>query len=85
MDFWGEFLGYLAGICTAVFFLPQSVQTIKTKDVSGLSFGSYVIYCIGMILWIAYGAYLHSIQMIFFNAVSLIFAAIILFMIVRQR
>lgn len=85
MEFLGEFLGYLAGICTAIVFLPQSVQTIKTKDVSGLSFGTYVIYCIGMMSWIAYGTYLHSVQMIIFNTISLFFAAIILYIIIRQK
>lgn len=85
MDIVGEIIGYLAGICTAIVFLPQSVRTIKTKDVRGLSLGSYVIYCLGMLLWIAYGVYLHSIQMMFFNAVSLFFAAIILYIIVAQR
>ncbi|MBQ7633490.1 MAG: hypothetical protein IJS88_05200 [Alphaproteobacteria bacterium] len=85
MDIFGEILGCLAGICTAVVFLPQSIQTIKTKNVSGLSLGSYVIYCVGMILWIAYGVYLHSIQMMFFNALSLFFAMIILYIIIQQR
>ena len=85
MDIIGEIIGYLAGICTAIVFLPQSVRTIKTKDVRGLSLGSYVIYCLGMLLWIAYGVYLHSIQMMFFNAVSLFFAAIILYIIIIQR
>ena len=85
MDIVGEIIGYLAGICTAIVFLPQSVRTIKTKDVRGLSLGSYVIYCLGMLLWIAYGVYLHSIQMMFFNAVSLFFAAIILYIIIIQR
>jgi MtN3 and saliva related transmembrane protein len=85
MDIVGEIIGYLAGICTAIVFLPQSIRTIKTKDVRGLSLGSYVIYCLGMLLWIAYGVYLHSIQMMFFNAVSLFFAAIILYIIVARR
>ena len=47
MQIIGEFLGYLAGICTAVVFLPQSLQTIKTKDVTGLSLSTYIIYCVG--------------------------------------
>ncbi len=85
MDIVGEIIGYLAGICTAIVFLPQSIRTIKTKDVRGLSLGSYVIYCLGMLLWIAYGVYLHSVQMMFFNAVSLFFAAIILYIIIMQR
>ena len=85
MDIFGELLGYIAGLCTAVVFLPQSIQTIKTKDVSGLSLGSYVIYCVGMVSWIGYGVYLHSVQMMLFNAISLFFAVIILYMIITRR
>lgn len=85
MNFWGEFLGYLAGICTAVVFLPQTIQTIKEKNVSGLSLGTYIIYCVGMISWILYGIYLNSIQMIVFNTISLFFGSIILYMIIKNK
>lgn len=85
MNIIGELLGYLAGICTAIVFLPQSIQTVKTKNVDGLSLSTYVIYNIGMLSWILYGIYLHSIQMIIFNTISLIFASIILYMIVRKK
>ena len=85
MNILGEFLGYLAGICTAVAFLPQSIETIKTKNVKGLSLATYLIYCTGILSWILYGAYLHSIQMIVFNAISLVFASIILYIIIRQK
>ena len=85
MDIIGEILGYFAGICTAVVFLPQTVQTIKNRDVSGLSLSTYIIYCLGMISWILYGIYLHSFQMILFNSISLLFAVIILYLIVTSR
>lgn len=85
MEVIGEFLGYLAGICTAIVFLPQSLQTIKTKDVTGLSLMTYVVYCVGMLCWILYGVYLHSIQMILFNAISLFFAIIILYTIIQNK
>jgi MtN3 and saliva related transmembrane protein len=81
----GELLGYIAGICTAIVFLPQSIQTIKTKNTQGLSLGTYIIYCIGMLCWIAYGIYLSSVQMIIFNAISLFFAVIILYIIITRR
>lgn len=84
MNIFFETLGYLAGICTAIVFLPQTIQTIKDKNVSGLSLGTYIIYCVGMISWILYGSYLRSVQMIFFNAISLVFALIILYMIVKN-
>ncbi|MBR1398746.1 MAG: SemiSWEET transporter [Alphaproteobacteria bacterium] len=85
MNIIGELLGYVAGICTAVVFLPQTIQTIKEKNVDGLSLLSYVIYCIGMISWILYGIYLHSVQMIVFNAISLFFAVIVLYMIIAHK
>ena len=81
----GELLGYIAGICTAVVFLPQSIQTLKTKNVKGLSLSTYVIYNIGMISWILYGVNLHSLPMIIFNSISFVFSSIILYMIVTQR
>ena len=85
MEFIGEILGYLAGICTAIVFLPQTIQTIKTKNVEGMSLITYIIYCIGMVSWILYGVYLSSIQMILFNAISLFFALIILYMIIVHK
>ena len=85
MDFIGESLGYLAGICTAIVFLPQTIQTIRSRNVKGLSLTSYIIYCTGMLSWILYGVYLGSIQMMLFNAISLFFAAIILYLIIQNR
>ena len=81
----GEALGYLAGICTAIVFLPQTIQTIRDRNVSGLSLSTYIIYCVGMISWILYGVYLHSVQMMLFNSISLFFAAIILYLIVVNK
>ncbi|MBQ9034448.1 MAG: SemiSWEET transporter [Alphaproteobacteria bacterium] len=81
----GEILGYVAGICTAIVFLPQSIRTLKTKDVKGLALSTYIIYNIGMLCWILYGIYLHSAQMIIFNSISFIFSSIILYMIVTQK
>ncbi|MBQ7659770.1 MAG: hypothetical protein IJS26_03395 [Alphaproteobacteria bacterium] len=80
----GEFLGYLAGICTAIVFLPQSIETVKTKNVQGLSVLTYIIYSVGMVSWVLYGVYLHSVQMMLFNSISLVFALIILWMIITQ-
>ena len=85
MDILGEILGYVAGICTAIVFLPQSIQTIKTKNVQGLSLSTYIIYNIGMLCWILYGICLKSVQMVVFNSISLVFATIILYMIIKDK
>lgn len=85
MNIIAETLGYIAGICTAIVFLPQTIQTIKEKNVDGLSLMTYVIYCIGMVSWILYGLYLKSVQMVVFNLISLTFALIVLNIIIKQR
>ena len=85
MSIIGELFGYIAGICTAVCFLPQTLQTIRTKNVEGLSLASYIIYCTGLISWILYGLYIHSLQMLIFNGIGLVFGGIILYMILRRK
>jgi len=85
MNIIGELLGYIAGICTAIVFLPQAVKTLKTKDVRGLSLSTYIIYNVGMLSWILYGVYLHSVQMIVFNSISFIFSVTILYMLIKQK
>lgn len=85
MDVVLEIIGYVAGICTATCFLPQTIQTLKSREVKGLSALSYVIYSLGMLCWLIYGTYLSSIQMIIFNLISLLFALAVLYMIVRYK
>ncbi len=81
----GEILGYASGICTTMAFLPQAIRSIVTKNVSGLSLTMYIIYCIGLVFWILYGVYLGSFQIILFNILTLIFNAIILYMIIKAH
>ena len=80
-----EIIGYVAGICTAISFLPQTIQTIKTQNVVGLSLTSYLIYAVGLLSWIIYGAYLNSLQMMIFNTPAFIFALIIIGEIIYNR
>jgi len=81
----GEFFGYASGVCTTLAFLPQAIKSIMTRNVSGLSLYMYVINCIGLVLWILYGVYLHSVQMMLFNSITLIFNLVILYMIITAR
>lgn len=50
-----EFIGYAAACVAAVIFLPQVIQTIKTKDTSGLSMPTFVLMVISNTLWATYG------------------------------
>lgn len=52
MNILAEAAGYIAGLCIATCFLPQTLRTIRSKNVQELSLTSYVIYCTGMVCWV---------------------------------
>ena len=85
MNIIAETLGYIGGFCLAFAFFPQTMKTIKKRDVKGLSMTTYIIYCIGIMSWILYGISLGSIQMVLFNLISLFFAATILCLIILNK
>ena len=85
MDLFFEFVGYLAGTCLAISFIPQAIQTYKTKDVQGVSLLMYAIFNLGLFSWIVYGFYMNSLQMMLFNTISLCFSLPILVMIIKYR
>ena len=66
-----ETIGYVGGLCTAFCFMPQTLKTI--------------LYCIGILSWGLYGFYIHSVQMVIFNFISLFFAGYILIMIIKYK
>ncbi|MFN8936334.1 MAG: SemiSWEET transporter [Pseudomonadota bacterium] len=73
-----EFLGYAAATLTTGSFLPQSVHTLRTRDVSGISLAMYAAFTAGVALWLAYGIALGQWPIIIANAVTLALAATIL-------
>lgn len=75
-----EFLGMLAAICTTIAFLPQTIRVIRTRSVKDISLTMYIIFCIGVALWIVYGVFLESTPLILANVVTLALSSSILFL-----
>jgi MtN3 and saliva related transmembrane protein len=73
-----DLFGFAAAFLTTVSFIPQAVMTIRTRNTSGISRGMYVLFTVGVALWLVYGIYLMSWPMIFANTVTLGLAATIL-------
>ncbi|WP_413774269.1 SemiSWEET family sugar transporter [Polaribacter sp. PL03] len=65
-----EIIGLVAALLTTISFLPQVYKTWKTKDTSGLSLTMFVVFFIGIILWLIYGIYLNSLPMILANSIT---------------
>ncbi len=71
-------IGYMAAFCTTVSFLPQAIKTIKTKDTSGISLTMYSIFALGTLFWLIYGTLNHDFPVATANAITFVFALIIL-------
>ena len=71
-------IGLLAAFCTTVSFLPQAVETIRTKNTSGISLSMYAIFTAGTLLWLIYGIMFPSMPVAIANAITLLFASVIL-------
>jgi MtN3 and saliva related transmembrane protein len=78
-----ELIGYAAAVLTTISFVPQVWQTYRTRDVSGISLGMYVVFACGVFLWLAYGLVLGAWPIVVANAVTLALALAILAMKVR--
>lgn len=78
-------IGFLAAFGTTVSFLPQAVKTIQTKDTSGISLPMYILFTTGTLLWLIYGIMSGSMPVAVANAITLIFASIILLYKIRYK
>ena len=73
-----DVIGYIAGGLTLISSIPQLIKIIKTKNVEGVSSGTFVILICAQFLWTIYGFYKNDLQLIITNIVSGIISLCIL-------
>jgi len=64
-------LGLTAAVCITVSFVPQLVQTLRTKKAGDVAWGMLITFIIGVILWLIYGILIHSLPIIVANTATL--------------
>jgi MtN3 and saliva related transmembrane protein len=78
-------LGLTAGVLTTIAYLPQLIKTWKSKSADDLSWSMLVVLCVGIILWLVYGTYVHDIPIIAANIVTFVFAGMILVLKIKYK
>ena len=78
-----ELVGYVAAVLTTISFVPQAWRTWRTRDVSGISLGMYIVFATGVFLWLVYGLLTSAWPVVIANAVTLALALAILAMKLR--
>jgi len=80
-----DIIGYLGGLFIMVSFIPQVIQSARTKSVGDLSVLLVIATLIGTIFWIAYGILIKSLPVIITNSVFEIFVVYQLYLKIKYQ
>ena len=75
-----DYLGFAAASCTTASFLPQALKVWRERSAAGISMGMYLIFIVGVALWLCYGLLLRAWPVVAANAVTLLLASAIVVM-----
>ena len=75
---WISLIGLCAAGLSATSFVPQAIQTIRTRQTDGISLPTYLMLCTALLLWLLYGLLKGDVVIIIANCITLPFAAAIL-------
>ncbi len=78
-------IGFAAAFMTTAAFIPQAWLSWKTRRADGVSLGMYVIFNVGVTLWLVYGLLLSAWPIVLANFITLPLALFILAIKLRQR
>jgi len=75
---WITVLGLIAASCTTIAFLPQVIKAFRTRETKDISLLMYIVLVTGVFLWLVYGIIIEDIPLILANSLTLLFAAVVL-------
>ncbi len=84
MDFY-ELIGYAAATLATLAFLPQVIKSYREKSTKDISLTMYLVFFVGVVLWLIYGIHLNSMPMIIANAITALLALFILILKIKHK
>jgi len=75
----------LAGTLTTAAFVPQVLKTWKSRSAEDVSLAMFLIFSVGVLLWLVYGMLIGATPIIVANSVTLVLALAILVMKMRYK
>ncbi len=81
--FFIEVLGLVAGALTTISFLPQLVKIIKNKSAKDVSLLMFLVFTLGILLWLVYGILTLTLAIIIANSITIVLALSILILKVK--
>lgn len=78
-------IGLTAGALTTFAFVPQVIKTWRVRSAGDLSLGMYIVFALGVFLWICYGLAIDSIPVVAANIVTFLLACVMIVFSIRFR
>ena len=66
-----DVLGFVAATLTTIAFIPQTIQSWRTRDMSGISLPMYSLFTTGVVLWIIYASLIQNWPVLIANIITL--------------
>lgn len=85
MNLLHDLIGYTAATLTTLAFIPQTLRSWRTRDLSGVSLSMYSLFSLGVAFWLLYGVVLESWPIIIANAITLGLSGTVLFLKLRHK
>jgi len=76
-------IGLLAGTLCTISFIPQAIKIFKAKQAKDLSLPTFVMFSLGVFLWLVYGIVIRALPIILTNVACFILAVSIVVMKIR--
>ncbi len=76
-------IGLVAAACTTIAFIPQIYQVYRTRHTRDLALPTFIIFAIGIFLWLIYGILLGSLPVILANTATLVMCIYVIIMKIR--
>lgn len=73
-----ELLGLAAGGLTTLSFVPQVLKIWRSRSAKDVSYGMFLLFSLGVLLWLVYGIARETWPLILANAVTLVLALTVL-------
>jgi MtN3 and saliva related transmembrane protein len=75
-----DWIGSAAATLTTAAFIPQAWKVWHSNHTTDISLGMYILFTMGVALWLGYGILLESWPIIIANLVTLVLAGTVLAM-----
>lgn len=75
-----DLIGMAAGTLTTVSFVPQVLKIWRSRSAKDISLGMFLLFSLGVLLWLIYGFKIAAMPIILANAITLALSLSIIWM-----